>query len=196
MDEIIQAFIIGGALLMIWNIHRYYLFMCSTQDVLSSNNVIDQHWLMLAFILLIFFLCGYLIVGIFSDPTLLVSQILFWGSVFVAIVETLMFRLLNTAKTRSIDIAELLIGVIDARDPNLKGHSRYVQNLTMLLYKYLPPHISNEINPVSLEYAALMHDVGKMAIPEAILNKPGKLNNEEWKVMKEHPNEGEKSLSR
>lgn len=194
MDIIIQAFIIIGAILMVWNIWRYFQLMRSTQDVLSSNSANDQRWMILAFILLIFFLCGYLVVGFFSDPDLLMAQILFWGSVFVAIVETLMFKLLNTAKTRSIDIAELLIGVIDARDPNLEGHSRYVQNLTMLLYKYLPVNITSSINPVSLEYAALMHDVGKMAIPESILNKPGKLNDEEWATMKEHPNDGVKIL--
>ena len=76
----------------------------------------------------------------------------------------------NTRRMRKQ--AEVLVGVIDARDPNLNGHSRYVQNVTILFYRYLPEKITGKINPVSLEYAALMHDVGKLGVPEAILNKP------------------------
>ena len=121
-------------------------------------------------------------------------MILFGGSIFVSIVLTLMFNLLDTVKTRSISIAEVLVGVIDARDPNLNGHSRHVQRVTMLFYKYLPVAIKRLINPISLEYASLMHDVGKLGVPESILNKPAKLEPEEWLVMKQHPRVGVKIL--
>ena len=107
---------------------------------------------------------------------------------------TLLIHLMETAKTRSIDIAEVLVGVIDARDPNLNGHSRYVQEVTMLFYRYLPANLKKDINPVSLEYAALMHDVGKLGVPEFILNKPAKLDTDEWTVMRSHPRTGVKIL--
>ena len=148
----------------------------------------------LAFILLVFFLVGYLFVGFFSDPDLMMAFILFFGSVFVTIVETLMFRLIETAKERSIDVAEVLVGVIDARDPYLNGHSRNVQELTMTFYRHLPKNLRQELNPVSLEYAALLHDVGKLGVPEAILNKPAKLDPEEWEVVVKHPAVGVKIL--
>lgn len=184
----------AGALLMISNIIRYGYFLHSTQDVISSGSKRDLIWKNGAFLLLIFFLIGYVFVGFFSDPDIMMASILFWGSVFVSIVITLMSNLLETAKERSIDIAEVLVGVIDARDPNLDGHSMYVQNLTMLFYKHLPPKYKNRINKVSLEYASLMHDVGKLGVPEAILNKPAKLSDEEWKVMRQHPEMGVKIL--
>ncbi len=184
----------AGALLMISNIIRYGYFLHSTQDVISSGSKRDIIWKNGAFLLLLFFLFGYIFVGFFSDPDIMMASILFWGSVFVAIVITLMSNLLETAKERSIDIAEVLVGVIDARDSNLDGHSMYVQNLTMLFYKYLPPKYKNRINKVSLEYASLMHDVGKLGVPEAILNKPAKLSDEEWKVMRQHPEMGVKIL--
>lgn len=111
----------------------------------------------------------------------------FWRSIFVAIALKLLFNLVVTVKERSLEISELLIGIIDTRDPNLNGHSRYVQNLTMLIYKYLPVQMKSKINEVSLEYAALMHDIGKLGIPESILNKSDKLNEDEWKIMKKHP---------
>ena len=184
----------AGALLMISNIIRYGYFLHSTQDVISSGSKRDIIWKNGAFLLLIFFLIGYVFVGSFSDPDIMMASILFWGSVFVSIVITLMSNLLETAKERSIDIAEVLVGVIDARDPNLDGHSMYVQNLTMLFYKHLPPKYKNRINKVSLEYASLTHDVGKLGVPEAILNKPAKLSDEEWKVMRQHPEIGVKIL--
>ena len=186
--------IIAGSLVMITNIIRYIAFLRSTQDVLSAGSRRDRIRKYLALVLLIFFLIGYLFIAILSKPDIMMAMVLFGGSLFVMIVLTLMYGLLDTAKKRSIDIAEVLVGVIDARDPNLNGHSRHVQELTMLFYRYLPGNIKKGINPVSLEYAALMHDVGKLGVPEAILNKPAKLTEEEWEVMRTHPKVGVKIL--
>ena len=194
MDVLISALIILGSILMVANIVRYFLFLKNTRDVLSTGSRRDRIWKTIAAILLVFFLLGYLFCAFLGDPDLVMALILFGGSVFVAIVLTLMFNLLDTAKSRSIDIAEVLVGVIDARDPNLNGHSRHVQRLTMLFYEYLPASLKRSINPVSLEYAALMHDVGKLGVPEAILNKPAQLNADEWAVMRRHPKVGVKIL--
>ena len=60
----------------------------------------------------------------------------------------------------------------------------------MLIYDYLPSEMKKDINPVSLEYAALMHDIGKLGVPEAILNKPAPLDDKEWVVMHTHPRKG------
>src|SRR5262249_25138410 len=48
----------------------------------------------------------------------------------------------------------------------------------------------------NLEFAALLHDVGKIAIPKEIINKPGKLDPDEWALMKTHTIEGQKLLDR
>ena len=194
MEILITLLIVVGALNMAGNIIRYHRFLVSCEDVLSSGKKSDRMWMLLAQVLLIFFLIGYHFVGFFSKPDLMVALILFFGSIFVTIVETLMFKLIETAKERSIDVAEVLVGVIDARDPFLNGHSRHVQELTMLFYRYLPRDIRKNLNPVSLEYAALLHDVGKLGVPEAILNKPAKLNPEEWEVVVRHPATGVKIL--
>lgn len=184
-----------GAALMVTNIVRYILFIRKTKDVLSSGDKKDIVWEYISLVLLIFFLIGYILVAVLGNPDAIMAGILLGGSIFVAIVLTLMIRLVKTTKMNSLDIAETLIGVVDARDPNLKGHSRYVQNLTMLLYEYLPASKKIGINELSLEYAALMHDVGKLGIPESILNKPAKLDDEEWKVMKTHPRVGVEILN-
>ncbi len=189
MDKLIFAMIVCGIIIMLTNIARYVNFIFGSLDVLSSGRKTDRIWEYISLGLLIFFLIGYIMV-IFGKPDLIIAGILFGGSIFVAIVLSLMFRLISTVKENSLSIAETLIGVVDARDPNLKGHSRYVRNVTMVLYDYLPVNKKNVINRISLEFAALMHDVGKLGIPENILNKPAPLDEEEWKIMRNHPRIG------
>ena len=160
------------------------------KDVLSSGKRKDNIWLLVGLALLLFFLAGYLVVGLVFDPVLLTAFILFFGSIFVSIMLFITSNLLVTAKERSMEITQVLIDVVDARDPNLNGHSRHVKDLVMVFYYHLPFSIRKGINPVSLEYAASLHDIGKLGVPESILNKPGKLTEEEWDVMKTHPKRG------
>src|SRR5262249_58843793 len=47
----------------------------------------------------------------------------------------------------------------------------------------------------SVELGAVLHDIGKVRVPESILNKPGKLTETEWEIMKTHPEVGERILS-
>ncbi len=194
MDDLMSVMIIAGALLMVTNIARYIRFIIGSRDVLSSGKRQDQIWEYVSLCLLIFFLIGYLVVAFFGKPDLMVAGILFGGSIFVAIVLTLMFRLIQTVKENSLDIAQTLISVVDARDPNLQGHSVYVRNVALVIYDHLPAAKKNGINRVSLEFAALMHDVGKLGIPEKILNKPAQLTDEEWKIMRNHPKIGTQIL--
>ncbi len=175
---------------MVWNIMRFSRFIRSQKDVLSGEDSSSSSWGIIGLVLLVFFLIGYIVIAASGRADLMMANVLFFGSIFVFIAENLMFRLMDTVKTRSIDIAETLVGVIEARDENLNGHSRYVQNLTMCLYSHLPQDMQNSINPVSLEYAALMHDVGKLAVPDSILHKPGKLTEQEWVIMRNHAGAG------
>ncbi len=90
-------------------------------------------------------------------------------------------------KRLTIDIMEMLIGVIEAGDSNLDGHSLHVHNLTMLLYDYLPFSYKIKVNATDLEYASLLLDIGKLGVAGNILNKSGKLKGAEWEAMRRHP---------
>ena len=193
-QTVIFIMIIAGAVLMQLNIIRYAVFLSGMTDVISSGDKKSTALRAAGLVLLIFFLLGYLFTAIFGAPDFMMGGILFGGSVFVWIVLNILFNLTEVIKNRTLEISEVLIGVIEARDPNLSGHSVYVRNLTMLIYKHLPFSLKSRINPVSIEYAALMHDVGKLAVPESILNKPARLNDEEWVIMKKHPLAGVKML--
>ena len=83
---------------------------------------------------------------------------------------------------------ETLAMAIDAKDQITHGHIRRVQRLAVGLAKSLG--VNDFIQIKAIEAAALLHDMGKLAIPEFILNKPGKLTTNEFEVMKQHANIG------
>lgn len=77
-----------------------------------------------------------------------------------------------------------LAAAVDAKDPYTKGHSEAVVKYTLEIANKLKlPKEDIE----SLEIAALLHDIGKIGIKEDVLLKPGKLDDKEWSVIKEHP---------
>ncbi len=83
-----------------------------------------------------------------------------------------------------MELANSLAGAIDAKDPYTKGHSTSVSRYSEALARAinLP---EDEVQRIKL--GALLHDVGKIGIPENVLKKPDKLSDEEWEIMKQHP---------
>ncbi|MFN3652663.1 MAG: HD domain-containing phosphohydrolase [Armatimonadota bacterium] len=77
-----------------------------------------------------------------------------------------------------------LVAAVDAKDPHTASHSSRVTRLALKLGGALG--LSPERLRV-LEFSALLHDVGKIGVPSAILRKPGPLTEEEWIVIKRHP---------
>ena len=73
---------------------------------------------------------------------------------------------------------------LDLRDHHTQGHTARVAGLTVLLGQALGMDPEEMLH---LRRGALLHDIGKMAIPDAILFKPGPLTEEEWEVMRRHP---------
>ncbi|RPJ28544.1 MAG: HD domain-containing protein [Chloroflexi bacterium] len=80
-----------------------------------------------------------------------------------------------------------LSSALDARDRETEGHSVRVSRLTCLLGE----EIGLSVHQLkALERGALLHDIGKIGIKDEILHKPGKLTDEEWKIMRIHPDIG------
>ncbi|MEY4635145.1 MAG: hypothetical protein RJA55_943 [Acidobacteriota bacterium] len=88
---------------------------------------------------------------------------------------------------------ETLAMAIDAKDQITHGHIRRVQRYAIGLAKSVG--VNDDIQIRAIEAAALLHDMGKLAIPEFILNKPGRLTINEFDVMKQHANIGADILS-
>lgn len=73
---------------------------------------------------------------------------------------------------------------LELREHETAGHSQRVVKTTLRLARRLGV---SEAALVDIQRGALLHDIGKMGIPDSILLKPGKLNDEEWEIMRKHP---------
>ncbi len=73
---------------------------------------------------------------------------------------------------------------LEMHDSETMGHSQRIVELTLQLAKKLGV---KGIDLFHIRRGALLHDIGKMGIPDAILNKPGELSGEEWIIMRKHP---------
>ena len=187
METLTLVLILVGAANMVSNIIFYIIFTFKMRDVISGGVKKDNAMIITGLILIVFFLFGYIYISIFANPNIVTGFILFFGSLFVSIMIILLRHLVATSKERSLEVAQILISVIDARGPNLQGHSMHVKNLMTVFYKHLPHYLKSDYNLISLEYAALLHDIGKLGMPEEILNKEGQLNEEEEALMRTHP---------
>src|SRR5437899_2213746 len=92
-----------------------------------------------------------------------------------------------------LSTVETLAMAIDAKDDVTHSHVRRVQNYAMALARALG--VTDEVQLKAIEAAALLHDTGKLAIPEHILNKPGGLTPAEFERMKQHVDIGADILS-
>jgi len=87
---------------------------------------------------------------------------------------------------------EALAAALDTRDTETQGHSMRVSEYTVVIARRMgvkDPELTD------IRRGALLHDVGKIGIPDAVLRKPGKLAPEEWEEMKRHPEIGYRILS-
>ncbi len=114
----------------------------------------------------------------------------------VRLLECLAKEISNAATTRRLhqelsgmlfNTVRGLVAAIDAKDEYTRGHSERVYHLSRLIAGRL--ELDAEQNRL-LSWAALLHDVGKIAIDGSILNKPGRLTDEEYAAIKTHPARG------
>jgi len=90
-----------------------------------------------------------------------------------------------------INVVKSLAYAIEAKDIYTRGHSERVNRYCMLVADQLN---LDEEQKEALNWASILHDIGKIGIPENILNKPGRLSDEEYGIIKEHPKKGSNIL--
>jgi putative nucleotidyltransferase with HDIG domain len=94
---------------------------------------------------------------------------------------------------RSLEAIASLNATVDARDPYTAGHSARVQRIALAIAEELGvPRERLE----AVRYGSLFHDIGKIAVPDAILSKPGGLTPREYEVIKRHPADGADIVSK
>jgi len=88
---------------------------------------------------------------------------------------------------------EALGSAIDTRDVGTHAHSRRVRGYSLVIAR---AHGVPEARLRDIEHGVLLHDIGKIGIPDAILLKPGPLTPAEWKVMRRHPEIGRQLIEK
>ena len=133
-----------------------------------------------------------------------IGSVVWAGSFLFAVPLLLLIRIFALERTARIDsalelshayrgTAFLLGDVVEADDAYTGSHSREVVDLVVAVSGRL------RLDPRACrraEFAALLHDIGKIRIPKTIINKPGLLDADEWEVMKTHTIAGEEMLER
>ncbi len=119
-----------------------------------------------------------------------------WFIIFVGYLVTRM-NMRNYQEKQKNDVKLILqsmntfISFIDAKDPYTRGHSRRVAMYAAEIAKRMK---LSEDDVQNIYYAGLLHDAGKISIPDAVLNKPGILTDEERKLIQNHTVAGGKML--
>jgi putative nucleotidyltransferase with HDIG domain len=100
-------------------------------------------------------------------------------------------RALDSLENAYRSTLQALTAALEARDAETHGHSERVVTFSLRLgreYGLTAPQMK------ALEFGSLLHDIGKIGVPDAILRKPAKLTDEEWIRMREHPTHGQQIL--
>lgn len=92
----------------------------------------------------------------------------------------------QTADTyeRRLEILYELSSALESKDPYTRGHSKRVERYSFMIAGQLGMTVEDVF---TLKMSAALHDVGKIEIPNKVLHKPGRLTDEEWTLVKDHP---------
>jgi energy-coupling factor transport system substrate-specific component len=151
-----------------------------TYEFIKSKEIYDNTWFMVYMILVL---------------ALFVS----WLTWFI--VRTQVQRTINLQK-KELELAKnqiemgnqtilAIANTVDAKDENTSRHSQRVSEYSVLIAKEMG---KSDEECELLRKTALLHDIGKIGIPDSVLNKPGKLTDEEYELMKSHTTRGAEIL--
>jgi putative nucleotidyltransferase with HDIG domain len=150
---------------IIFSLTFAYLYAQFLYPAALLANAIILLWIVL-------FLIGYLWVQELRDRYRLQS------------INTALLHAKDQLEHAEIDTITTLILTEEAKDPYMRGHSKRVTRCAVELMEELGlPEKEHKI----IERAGILHDLGKIGISDAILNKPDKLSEEEWAILRKHP---------
>lgn len=194
LSTILVLILIGtGAILMVVSLFKYRRIV-KDQEGSRSIATGNLHILNLSHLVLMgFFIIGYVVVfitligGVKIISELFVGLIFFFGAVFVLFGVVIQKKMLTCLQATYTNSVKMLVSAVEIRDPYTIGHSEHVANLLVLLWEYLSVDVREEIPKSILEHTGLLHDIGKIGVPEVVLNKVGRLSDEEWALIRKHP---------
>jgi HD-GYP domain-containing protein (c-di-GMP phosphodiesterase class II) len=127
------------------------------------------------------------------------QQLFFSIFMGLAVIAIVVFILIRSNKRRarfaqlSVHVVESLAAAIDAKDKYTSGHSGRVAEYAREIGEHLG---YSRVKQNEIYMMGLLHDVGKIGIPDSVINKPGRLTEEEFETIKQHPETGVSILAK
>ena len=187
-------------LIMLYTLWTYRRFMRFSGE---DTYIFKQRWLpasVIAQLVMVFFVIGYIVgaVDLFTHEVeplyMFISVVFFVGGIFVGVLVRLQYSMAAALRKRTLEVMRTFAKSIEMKDIYTQGHSVHVCHVVDLFYDNLPPQLRRQINRPKLLDAALLHDIGKLGVPNEILNKVGALTPEDWEAIRSHPTHGKKML--
>lgn len=191
--------ILGESLLILALGYMFYqcLILPVSKIAQTENKMESRAYIVLPVFSLIYTLMMENMNSIYEENTI-VLVITAISSVFVIVAVCIGFHYIirNTVvinqlekarddlKTLSVEVMEALAHTIDAKDEYTKGHSVRVAKYSRMIAEKMGLSAEECEN---IYYMGLLHDIGKIGVPNEIINKPTKLNDEEYNMIKLHP---------
>lgn len=119
------------------------------------------------------------------DPSTFDIFLSFWFTFFIfGFTTSLMISNYINQNKSNIELTKTLVKLLDSRDPYTATHSENVANYSKEIAKQMK---LSKKKQNTIYMGGLLHDIGKIVIPESIVNKPDKLTEEEFDIIKQHP---------
>jgi HD-GYP domain-containing protein (c-di-GMP phosphodiesterase class II) len=189
-----------------------YILVSIISDVLSyyghpnqyrSGNILDVFLLLFSplfinnqyfWIVAVGILLKYLLVGLALKSTIVLIPIILllvfgiMSFILLTRFQGYVYALKNSYNKQLEGIVRGIIATLELKDPYTRGHSERVASYALSLVKHTGKYSEEEL--IAFNYACLLHDIGKINIPDHILLKPSKLTEEEFSIIKQHPSVG------
>lgn len=207
MDALLKyvcvALVTTGGGIMLYSIISFFKSLVRFRVQANEQRIFADWIYTVCMILMLFFFICYAAVdimfviserGTFTMTNLIIAMVFVFGAVFVYTMIAMLKRMSATISQKTGEIIKTLVNAIEAKDQYTQGHSVHVANVTKLIYDHLPESTKKKISITRLMDAAILHDIGKIGIPDIVLNKTGQLTPEERRMIEQHAMLGKKIL--
>jgi putative nucleotidyltransferase with HDIG domain len=175
----------------------------------NNGNAVELLWLLLSPIFVSFrfvnvvtlgLIIKYILVGWVIQspnvfvPVLLMAILSIFSYIFLNRIQSYVKAIKTSHDQQLVGIVKGVIATLELKDPYTRGHSERVANYALLLAQETGKYSEEELR--AFNYACLLHDIGKINIPDKILMKPTSLTKEEYEIIKSHTIVGAEAVSK
>lgn len=191
IDELpVSIFSLLMVMLIIAVFYSVNVFMTNVIIGIVGKRSIKYIWLTNDLAFLLPYICLE-VVGAMAALVWLTVPILTPLLIVPAVTTYIAFEMIHRLQHQTQEAMLAMADAIDQRDPYTADHSRRVSELSVRIAEV---YGMNERDLGRLRIASRLHDIGKIGIGNDLLHKPGKLTDDEWKIMQDHPVIGEQLL--